>query len=407
MKKTLLLAVGMVAAIAGHAQQATIGTGVTAGARRFSVQSSMPGLPEGAKAYIMPSGTSDTIVVGKVQGGQLRLGGSVPSPMLAELHIDTAAYPLPEGEYMKDRLVVFYLDGADYRVEAAAFDSIPLSYQLGSSPVLRENNYRVTGGEAQRQYQQWHDAVWASRLKAEQASQRAWRYKYGGDVYGGPAHPDAAEARRLDGMADSLHAVYQRQSDAYAWAHPAEPYSLWLQSRHLREKFRYTASELDSMAAHYRGNTDTAGYADLVKDIDAARPYVRGQAFKDVTLRTTDGKAVRLSALVKKGQYTLLDFWASWCGPCRASIPAMKQLHKDKPQLNIVSISCDKNLNDWARAMKEEQMPWTQVVLPQDKALNRQVVEAFDIQYIPSLVLIAPDGTIAGAASAISMLNVE
>lgn len=77
----------------------------------------------------------------------------------------------------------------------------------------------------------------------------------------------------------------------------------------------------------------------------------------------------------------------------------MKQLHKDKPALKIISVSCDKNLADWKEAMQEEKMPWTQVVLSQNPKLKEQAVSAYHIQFIPSLVLIAPDGTIAYAAS--------
>ena len=76
----------------------------------------------------------------------------------------------------------------------------------------------------------------------------------------------------------------------------------------------------------------------------------------------------------------------------------MKKLHTERPALKIISVSCDKNLADWKRAMLEEKMPWTQVVLSQDPKLKEQAVNAYHIQFIPSLVLIAPDGTIAYAA---------
>lgn len=77
----------------------------------------------------------------------------------------------------------------------------------------------------------------------------------------------------------------------------------------------------------------------------------------------------------------------------------MKKLHAERPALKIISVSCDKNLAEWKRAMTEEKMPWMQVVLPQDAKLKEQAVNAYHIQFIPSLVLIAPDGTIAYAAS--------
>ena len=193
--------------------------------------------------------------------------------------------------------------------------------------------------------------------------------------------------------------VYEQQNDSYAWAHPDEPYSLYLWSQHLNDKFRYTAAELDTMTLHFRGNKDVKGYEAFLKGIATARRYAKGLHYQDITLNTADGKSVSLSKLVNSGGYTLLDFWASWCGPCRASIPKLKKLHAERPALKIISVSCDKNLADWKEAMQEEKMPWTQVILSQNTKLKEQAVNAYHIQFIPSLVLIAPDGTITYAAS--------
>lgn len=389
-KNIAILACGLLATASIHAQQQVA---------QFTIKSEINGLTDGALAYVLPAHSRDTLAVGKVSQGSFVLQGHVDAPLLAELHINTRVYPLPADEYMTDRIVMLYLDNDSYQVSATQFDSIPLSYELGSSPILLENNYQVKGGLVQQQYQRWHDALWPMRLKAALASLSAWRYKYGGPGYGGPQHPDQQEALRLEAVADSIMKVCEQQSDGYAWAHPDEPYSLYLWSQHLGDKFRYTAAELDTMALHFRGNKDTKGYAAFLKDIATARRYAKGLHYQDITLNTADGKSVSLSKLVNSGGYTLLDFWASWCGPCRASIPKLKKLHAERPALKIISVSCDKNLADWKEAMQEEKMPWTQVILSQNAKLKEQAVNAYHIQFIPSLVLIAPDGTITYAAS--------
>ena len=364
----------------------------------FTIHSAIPGMTEGAEVRLRAADSHDSIAYGKVTNGQFVLTGSVAAPVLCTLEIDNRVRPLPEQEFMHNRVVKLYLDNDDYTVSAAAYDSIPLSYEL-DFPILGECRYTVRGGDAQQQYQAWHDAVWASLKAAEEASVKAWRYRYGGEEFGGPEHPDEAVGERLSLTADSLKAVWQQQSDDYAWTHPTEPYSLYLQGKSLDRHFYYTAAQLDEMTAHYRDNSDTAGYAAFVKQVAEARKTAKGMAYPDVTLRTVDGKAVKLSALVKAGQYTLLDFWASWCGPCRASIPLIKEMHARHPELNIVSISCDRSLKDWDEAMREEKMSWQQAALPQDKQLYRAAAAAYHIQFIPYLIVISPDGKVVKASN--------
>ena len=364
----------------------------------FTIHSAIPGMTEGAEVRLRAADSHDSIAYGKVTNGQFVLTGSVAAPVLCTLEIDNRVRPLPEQEFMHNRVVKLYLDNDDYTVSAAAYDSIPLSYEL-DFPILGECRYTVRGGDAQQQYQAWHDAVWASLKAAEEASVKALRYRYGGEELGGPEHPDEAVGERLSLTADSLKAVWQQQSDDYAWTHPTEPYSLYLQGKGLDRHFYYTAAQLDEMTAHYRDNRDAVGYAAFVKQVAEARKTAKGMAYPDVTLRTVDGKAVKLSALVKVGQYTLLDFWASWCGPCRASIPLIKEMHARHPELNIVSISCDRSLKDWDEAMREEKMSWQQAAMPQDKQLYRAAAAAYHIQFIPYLIVISPDGKVVKASN--------
>lgn len=365
----------------------------------FTIHSAIPGMTEGAAVRLQAADSHDSIAYGKVTNGQFVLTGKVSAPVLCTLEIDDRLQPLPEGEYMYGRVVKLYLDNDDYTVSAPAYDSIPRSYEMGESSVLGECRYMVKGGLAQQQYQAWHDAMWPSLKTAEEAGVKAWRYTYGKAEYGMPEHPDKAVAERLLLTADSLKAICQQRSDSYAWAHPAEPYSLYLQGKSLNRHFYYTSVQLDEMTTRFRDNSDAAGYAAFVKKVAEAKKTAKGIAYPNVTLRTVDGKAVKLSSLVKPGQYTLLDFWASWCGPCRASIPLIKEMHAKHPELNIVSISCDRSLKDWTEALREENMSWKQAALPQDKQLNRAAASAYQIQYIPYLIVISPDGKVVKASN--------
>ena len=89
-----------------------------------------------------------------------------------------------------------------------------------------------------------------------------------------------------------------------------------------------------------------------------------------------------------KGKYVLIDFWASWCGPCRKGIPNLKEIHKAFKNLEIVSISTDANRDAWEKAVEEEKMPWIQLLD------TKKVSNSFNITAIPHLVIISPEGVI-------------
>ena len=76
---------------------------------------------------------------------------------------------------------------------------------------------------------------------------------------------------------------------------------------------------------------------------------------------TTGLKKVKLSGILRKGHYTLVELWASWCGPCRADIPHLKETYEryHGKGFDMVSISIDDDTDAWLKAVKEEGMAWT------------------------------------------------
>ena len=120
------------------------------------------------------------------------------------------------------------------------------------------------------------------------------------------------------------------------------------------------------------------------------RPGVAAPKF---TLPDASGGTVTLDSL--KGKLVLLDFWASWCGPCRATNKTMQPLYKKYKQrgFEIVSISLDDNKYAWKNAIKQDNMVWLQVHDEQiggGSALTR----FYRVAYIPYTVLIDKEGTI-------------
>ena len=121
----------------------------------------------------------------------------------------------------------------------------------------------------------------------------------------------------------------------------------------------------------------------------------KGNDYVDFSSMTDSGQPVRLSDAVRPGRVLLVDFWASWCRPCRAEIPFIKQLYEKYHDagLDVVSVSMDTGEAAWKKAMEMERMPWPQWC--DLKGFKSEAARSYAVQAIPFILLIGPDGKIA------------
>ena len=110
-------------------------------------------------------------------------------------------------------------------------------------------------------------------------------------------------------------------------------------------------------------NCDFPYYKNIVAQRETEAKTAAGQPYTDIALPGVDGKIVKISDFVKKNKLTLIDFWASWCGPCRAEMPNVIKAYKEyhAKGFEVVGVSLDNSKDAWVKAIKTLGIPWKQM----------------------------------------------
>ena len=145
------------------------------------------------------------------------------------------------------------------------------------------------------------------------------------------------------------------------------------------------------MPENYRQRQAIAALTAWLEKSEAAE---KGKTIADFALATPEGTPQSILEEAARHKLTVLDFWASWCGPCRREMPFMKELHASYQSkgLGIIGISLDDNGDAWRQALSELKLPWLQ--LSDLKGTASEIAQFFQISAIPFTVVIDAQGTI-------------
>ena len=159
-------------------------------------------------------------------------------------------------------------------------------------------------------------------------------------------------------------------------------------------QFYGTLEEMDSVIAMVKYASQIKGIKAHYEQLQTMEATKEGKMFVDFTGVDAEGKESKLSDYVGKGKYVLVDFWASWCGPCKGEIPHLKELHNkfNGEKFTVLGINVMDQEARFKAAMEEEGINYPQIVIPNGNKDN--ACELYGIQGIPQIILFAPDGTI-------------
>ncbi len=353
----------------------------------YKISGSVPGTPDGMKVYLYDWNTPvDSSVV---KGGKFVLTGKVDVPTRYQLLIDLS--PDKVESYEKDlRGSDVFVDNVDIKYESPSIDSLP---SRNSFRRKVKGNVTVTGSPVHDLFLSYQEKLKPYRTRNSEAWDKYLQ------VYHIPASEGVFNTREGIALTREMNDA-QKEITRIQWdfikANPKSPVSVDV-AQNMVYTAKFSKADMDNLLQAIDPSLrETPGYKQLKESLESMAPIALGEKYKDLELVDENGKTVQLSDYVKPGQYNMVEFWASWCGPCRGEIPHLRHVYdaygKGKDAFNMISVSIDDKEKDWKQALKEENMKWTQ--LCDLKGWKGEVINKYKIQGVPFCLILDKEGRI-------------
>lgn len=354
----------------------------------YKITGSVPGTPDGMKVYLYNWNTP--VDSGVVKGGKFVLTGKVDVPVRYQLWVDLS--PDKNMEYEKDmRGSDIFVDNTDIHYETPSIDSLASRMSFHRKEV--KGKVLITGSPVHDLYLKYKEKI---RPYSNRSSE-AWNEYL--KVYHIPALDGVFNTREGLALAREMQEA-QKEMKKIQWdfitGNPTSPVSIDI-AQNMMYSSKLSKAEMDKLLQAIDPSLHNApAYKGLQKSMEEFYPVAIGEKFKDIEVVNEEGKTVHLADYVKPGQYNMVEFWASWCGPCRGEIPHLRHVYeaygKGENAFNMISVSIDDKESDWKKALKEENMKWIQ--LCDLKGWKGEVINKYKIQGVPFCLILDKEGRI-------------
>lgn len=319
--------------------------------KEFIIKSEIPGIKDGIVVGLMTEEDTENkeIAVDTVKNGKFTLRGKLDHPTLCTLSTNNLNLLGKDQDTGKIRWTYtnIFVSDTTMTFAATAYDSIANDAPIGKY-------FRITGGRAQADFNEYN----LSGIKP------------------------------LDWIKNHPHSVL-----SVKLANDLIRGGSGLRKLEIQEIANYITSVPD----------DTERLSEFRRNCEFAKRTAVGEPILDLPLFDTKKTANRLTNIIPKGRYTLIDFWASWCGICRSSIPDIKSVAKKHPNITIVGVSADSKYDQWINAIKKEKMEWKQYCLTIDG--GKQLLEKYLITGVPFYIIVDPQGQIVRVPQYVSEID--
>lgn len=324
---------------------------------KYELSGKIEGLSEG-KIFLKIQKDNDLVKVDSsdIVNGEFKIEGSIAATDMYYLQIEDQKATIP-----------FFLENAPISVEVN-IESLREAKITGSASQDVYNTFIAS----MKVFKEKQSAIVAAYKKAksekdEAAAEKAYK-EY-----------EVVDAERMD----SVKAFVKANSNAVPVA-VITYYNLVSQLEII---------EMEEIYNSFGENVKASSAAIKIKSkIDVLKKVAVGQPAPDFTLDTPEGTPFSLSSL--KGQVVVIDFWASWCGPCRRENPHMVELYKElnSKGVEFFGVSLDKNKDKWLKAIEDDGLTWNHVLDIKDE--KSFAAKLYGINSIPATVLIDQNGVI-------------